>query len=96
MLIANRGVGNTIPFQCIETSDERARITGPFQKLINASDTALGSIWAGAVTMANICYEANQEYGEMLGTAFVARDMLRIAEALDDDGLLRYWGKFYH
>ena len=43
--------------------------------------------------MAEFCYENNLQYGELLGTAFVARDMLRIAETLDDDGLLRYWGK---
>lgn len=41
---------------------------------------------------AEACYEANADTGSFLGTAFVARDMLRIVEALNEDGLLHYWG----
>ena len=88
------GVGSTIMFECFDTPTERALAFGPFQGLANSSDTALGSLEASAVYIAETCYEKNREYGEMLGTAFVARDMLRIAEAIDDDGLLRYWGEF--
>lgn len=33
--------------------------------------------------------------GEFIGTAFVARDMLRIIDAIDGDGQLRYWGLSY-
>lgn len=28
-------------------------------------------------------------------TAFTARDMLQIVDALGEDGLLRYWGEFF-
>lgn len=27
-----------------------------------------------------------------MGTAFVVRDMMRIVDALGEDGMLRYWG----
>lgn len=30
-----------------------------------------------------------------MGTAFVARDMMQIVDALKEDGLLRYWGVSY-
>lgn len=33
--------------------------------------------------------------GELIGTAFVARDMVEIIDALGEDGLLRYWGLSY-
>ena len=89
------GTGFTIPFSCYNTTAARAVAQLPFPSVINASDTALGESWAGKQAFAEACYENAAEYGEVLGTAFVARDMLRIAEALDNDGLLRYWGFSY-
>jgi hypothetical protein len=44
--------------------------------------------------MADTCAAAQNETGTLLGTAFVARDMMRIVDALGEDGLLRFWGKF--
>jgi len=61
------------------------------------SDTAERRIWERGAVDANICKEEGNadEIGEFIGTAFVARDMLRVAEAISDDGLIRYWGEFY-
>jgi hypothetical protein len=39
------------------------------------------------------CLNNTQEIGSLLGTAFVVRDMVRIIDALGEDGLLRYYGK---
>ena len=89
------GTGYTIPFSCYNTTIARTIARLPFPTLTNASDTALGEVWAGRQAFAEACYENAAEYADVLGTAFVARDMLRIAEALDDDGLLRYWGFSY-
>ena len=94
-LTTYRGTGYTIPYSCYNTTVARALASLPFPSLVNASDTALGEVWAGRQAFAEACYENAAEYSEVLGTAFVARDMLRIAEALDDDGLLRYWGFSY-
>ncbi|KAI8713932.1 hypothetical protein NCS52_01239300 [Fusarium sp. LHS14.1] len=33
--------------------------------------------------------------GQFLGTSFIARDMMQIVDALDEDGMLRYWGMSY-
>ena len=87
-----RGTGYTIPFSCYNTTVARELGTPPLS-LVNASDTAVREVWAQYEATAEACFETNQANGEFLGTAFVARDMIRIAEALDDDGLLRYWGE---
>jgi pimeloyl-ACP methyl ester carboxylesterase len=42
--------------------------------------------------MASACSKALAATGTLLGTAFVARDMRHIVDALGEDGLLRYWG----
>lgn len=43
--------------------------------------------------VAETCAADNEEYGEYIGTAFVARDMLRIVDALGQGSLLNYWGE---
>ena len=43
--------------------------------------------------LAEQCLEKAGNVGELIGTAFVARDMMQIVDALGGDGLLRYWGK---
>jgi pimeloyl-ACP methyl ester carboxylesterase len=53
--------------------------------------------WERGAIDANICKEDGNadEIGEFIGTAFVARDILRVAEAISEDGLIRYWGISY-
>ena len=60
---------------------------------MTASDTGLGTVWAGKEILAELCYKSARGVGELIGTAFVARDMMRIVDALGEDGLLRYWGE---
>jgi len=45
-------------------------------------------------TFANQCFYNAGTTGALISTAFVARDMMQIVDALGEDGLLRYWGKF--
>lgn len=59
----------------------------------NASDTAIGEIWTGAGNFANACYTRNGTIGSYIGTAAVARDLISVVDALQGDGLLRYYGK---
>lgn len=51
--------------------------------------------WDAANAFADECRESGTEIGPFMSTAFVARDMLEIVEALDEDGMLRYLGSFY-
>ena len=87
------GTGETIPFSCPNTSLALAAVGAP--SVWTASKTALGEIWAAKQVMATGCkYEAG-DIGELIGTAFTARDLMQVVEALDEDGMLRYWGFSY-
>lgn len=59
--------------------------------LLNSSDIAIGQAWASAEILSAQCDLSKPDIGQLLGTAFVARDMNQIIEALEKDGLLRYW-----
>lgn len=62
---------------------------------LNSSDTAPGQVWASQTTFATNCLLNAKDTGNLIGTAFVARDMMQIVNALNEDGLLRYWGFSY-
>ncbi|KAF0318194.1 nedd8-like protein [Colletotrichum asianum] len=100
-----RGTGNTIPFSCFENQDELTAhlLRSPKAWAImtwpnfwsNSSDVTPGRLWASTKLLVDKCYEKNKEIGGVYGTAFVARDMMQIVDALGEDGLLRYWGGSY-
>ncbi|KAF4454306.1 Tripeptidyl aminopeptidase [Fusarium albosuccineum] len=52
-------------------------------------------VWQEMGQYADTCYEKQRETGHYIGTAAVARDMLSIVDALNEDGKLRYWGISY-
>lgn len=56
---------------------------------------ALGRQWAGASLAAQACYghPESKERGELIGTAFTARDVMQIVDTVEEDELLRFWGK---
>lgn len=62
---------------------------------INVTERFLNGGYEGAAAYAEICYTSANETGELIGTAFTARDMIQIIDALGEDGLLRYWGLSY-
>lgn len=62
---------------------------------LNSSDTAIGQIRAASVTFAESCRENAEDIGDLIGTGYVARDMMQIVDALNEDGLLHYWGFSY-
>lgn len=93
IVFAPRGTANTIPFSCYNTSIERS-IAQLGIVAGNASDVALGQIWANTQVIADTCYAMQKETGGLIGTAFVARDMMCIVDALREDGMLRYWGEY--
>lgn len=58
----------------------------------NASNVALGQAWVATTTYALSCAENARDVGELIGTAYTARDMMQIVDALGEDGMLRYYG----
>lgn len=59
----------------------------------NASDVSLGEVWAEVKNKADACTHAQSETGALVGTAFTARDIMNVVDALEEDGKLRLWGK---
>lgn len=87
-IISKRGTGNTLPFFC---GNDSLNYFSPNSG--NSSDVALGQIWANGAALSDNCLINNRQTGELIGTAFVARDMMQIVDALGEDGLLNYWGE---
>ncbi|KAL0262395.1 hypothetical protein SLS55_003841 [Diplodia seriata] len=86
--------GKTIPLLCYQSAAERINATFQNSRANgNASDTTLGRLWASGENLATACYDNGKDIGSLLGFSFAARDYLRIAEMLNEDGLLRYYGK---
>lgn len=95
ILTSSRGTGDTLPFSCFPTEAERAAYySSLYGMTTNASDTSIGLAWATAQWMTVLCKNSTdaQEAGEVIGTAYTARDMMQIVDALGEDGMLRYWG----
>ncbi|KAM0359928.1 hypothetical protein ACHAP4_003542 [Fusarium culmorum] len=51
--------------------------------------------WESMQKVAEACYETQKENGRFLSTAFTARDMMKMVDALGEDGKLRFWGISY-
>ncbi|CAI4212347.1 unnamed protein product [Parascedosporium putredinis] len=84
-----RGTGNTLRFACFEPEEIGTQYA---QGVPDASDTAPGQVWAEAQILAKTCGETQKANGGLVGMAFTSRDMIEIVDALEEDGLLRYWG----
>lgn len=88
-----RGVGNTIPFLCASDDLDAQYFLNSQIRLPNASDTQLGEAWANAQVNAETCFKQNNETAGLIGTAFGARDLISVVDALGEDGMLRFWGE---
>jgi hypothetical protein len=87
------GTGKTARFVCTADPYYIGQILAETRSG-NDSDTALRRLWERGRVDGRICQQQGNgnATAEFIGTAFVARDMIRVAEAVDPDGLLRYWG----
>lgn len=92
-----RGTGKTIPFKCtpagFTSSTNTKRDLGSLVST-NLTEGFLEFGWEYAGEIADVCEEQASEVGSLVGTAFVARDVMEIVDALDD-GLLNYYGWSY-
>ncbi|RSM08722.1 hypothetical protein CEP52_004475 [Fusarium oligoseptatum] len=91
-----RGTGDALTFSCFDTEAERSMfVTGQFKPVAGAFPLARGQNWATSELYAETCALRQNKTGQFIGTSFVARDMMRIVDALDEDGMLRFWGMSY-
>lgn len=88
-LTAYRGTARTIPMICYNNTETN----GATQSSSNASDTATGEIWVGGANLAEACQIRNGTTGPYIGTATTARDLMSVVDALQEDGLLRFYGR---
>jgi pimeloyl-ACP methyl ester carboxylesterase len=92
-----RGTGRTLPFSCFPNNPEAAAISAYLDsRWYSSSDTEPGRLWTAAGIFADTCYNSLKQYGDLVGMAFTARDMMQIVDALGEDGMLRYWGAFVY
>lgn len=88
-------------FSCFDTPHQRE--IGYFKYMYTLDDLTtveklvdeLPYPWAVTQAFANACWNRNKEndIGELVGTTFVARDLIEVVDSLGEDGLLRYWGE---
>ncbi|KAL8806805.1 MAG: hypothetical protein Q9182_001065 [Xanthomendoza sp. 2 TL-2023] len=90
-----RGVGNTIPFSCYPNDTLRTTYNLKAPVFLNSSDNAIGAIWAARQTLVRSCLDNAKDRGDLIGTGYVARDLMQIVDALDEGGLLNYLGISY-
>jgi len=91
--VVPRGTNDTLAFSCY--SDVASRTFGSEIVASDAWDGALGTMWAKATLFAANCGAVMNETGQYIGTAFTARDIMQVVDAIEPDGMLRYWGVSY-
>jgi pimeloyl-ACP methyl ester carboxylesterase len=82
-----------MPFSCYTDVISRSYNSVPLNS--DSSDVAAGMGWAQATIWDQNCYNSQNLTGSLIGTAFVVRDMFQVLDALNEDGMLRYWGVSY-
>lgn len=94
VIFDTRGTVDTVPFSCY---DDQIEVFKSFLGMApaNESDTSVGRLWARAAADADACLEHSAKNGSVITTAFVARDLMSVVDALEEDGLLRYWGEYF-
>ncbi|KAF3022560.1 hypothetical protein E8E14_013001 [Neopestalotiopsis sp. 37M] len=85
-----RGTAEALAYDCYPDPAKR-----PTPPVSDSTDKALGDVWALGGAIAQTCFNNTKDTAPYIGTAFVARDMMQIIDALGEDGLLRYWGISY-
>lgn len=88
------GVGRTQPQINIfpdQAENAEWHIPAFYSPLFNTTPDAVPRIYASAITLASVAEERIGNVGPYVGTAQVARDMLRITQAFGREKV-QYWG----
>jgi len=88
-----RGTAETLTYSCYANVTGRLTVSSQLP-LGNASDVARGLLWAGGKNYADACadYPEALKRGPLIDSSFTARDAMKIVDAVEEDGLLRYYG----
>lgn len=77
-------------FSCYESQEDRDDGTDTTE-YAEASDASLGRLWASGKVLSDACATTAKEEGGLVSSAFTARDIMQIAEALGEDDV-NYFG----
>lgn len=85
--------GSNMPITCFDNKFD-LQTYADSQVIPDRDDEAtLRKLWLRGALDATTCAEKHKQNGTLVGTAFTARDVMSISEAVNDDGMLRYWGE---
>ncbi|KAK4497753.1 hypothetical protein PRZ48_010406 [Zasmidium cellare] len=91
-----RGTGTTLPAVCFANQASRQLVLDRIPYITSSNfDAAARTGFGVAGSLASACGVALEGTGTLLGSAYVARDMVRTWEALGEGGGLRYYGASY-
>jgi hypothetical protein len=85
-----RGTGSIKPFAC-SYSTSTVALSDVARLHRRDIEEVLEEKWDLYMTAARECFETELENGRFMSTAFLARDILQIIDALGED--LKFWGK---
>ena len=54
----------------------------------------MGRLWAVGGALATRCHQKLRNLGDYVGSSSVAHDIVRVADALGENGI-RYWGVYF-
>ena len=79
-----------LEFSCYANQEEREDATDPTE-YAEASDASLGRLWAHGKVLSDACAANANDEGQVISSAFVSRDIMKISEALGDEDV-NYFG----
>lgn len=91
--VVPRGTNDTLPFSCYADPVSRTLSTEIIAG--DSSDVATGRVWAQSTIFAENCAAVMNETGRFIGSAFSARDIMQVVDAIEPDKMLRFWGISY-
>jgi len=91
--VVPRGTNNTLPFSCYQ--DTASFTYAGLPLAASAYDTAPANIWVQSQLSADNCAAIQTDNRILIGTAFTARNPMRVVDVLEEDGLLHYWAPSY-
>lgn len=70
-----RGTGQTLPFSCFASAADRNASKLLMPMSLGEYNTSLPKVWAANDAFAQRCYDNANEVGDLIGTAYTARDV---------------------
>jgi hypothetical protein len=87
-----RGTGKNNPISCAENDLDLLSLRDDFKL---DAERSLGRLWAATEVFSERCMRTQADIMPFVGTASVARDLMRVVDAMEEDGMLRFWGQTF-